>query len=154
MVYITRGLLEALLDLARDREPSSVSVALAVTPAAELDADLPDEAPVFTDMYLPETGGSLAAVFGMDIGTPGAAGRFVSHPDGLLELTKRDDLHQVVFVAVPPWNGDCVEAFDRSGERQGVTVLDAAPPPGSLERLDDLEDDPNGDPDVDRQYHP
>ena len=80
-----------------------MTVALAVTPAEELDAGLPSEASVFTDMYLPDTGGSVTAVFGMDLSTPGAAGRFVSHPDGVLALTKADDLHEVVFVAVPPY---------------------------------------------------
>ncbi|MCY4729282.1 hypothetical protein KY092_01775 [Natronomonas gomsonensis] len=133
MVYITQGLLTALLELATDRDPSSVTVALAVTPASELDAGLPSEASVFTDMYLPDTGGSVTAVFGMDLSTPGTAGRFISHPDGVLALTKADDLHEVVFVAVPPYEEDCVAAFDRSGDEYGLEVVDAAPPPGELE---------------------
>ena len=134
MVYITHGLLTALLEVAADRDPESVTVALAVTPAAELDVDLPAEASVFTDMYLPGTGGSVAAVFGMDLSTPGAAGRFVSHPDGTLTLTKEDDLHEVVFVAVPPYDHSCVAAFDRSGREVRYETVDAEPPPG---RLDD-----------------
>ncbi len=134
MIYITRGLLTALLDLGADRDPSSVTVSLAVTPAAELDADLPPERSVFTDMYLPEAGESVTAVFGMDLSTPDAAGRFVTHPEGPLALTKRDDLHEVVFVAVPPYDDDdCVGAFDRSGESLSVEVLDIDPPHGSLE---------------------
>lgn len=133
MVYITRGLLTALLDLGADRDPADVTVSLAVTPAEELDADLPPDASVFTDMYLPGTGGSVTAVFGMDLSTPDAAGRFVTHPDGPLALTKRDDLHEVVFVAVPPYEDDCVGAFDRSGDRVPIDVVDVAPPHGTLE---------------------
>lgn len=133
MVYITRGLLEALLELADDRDPKSVTVALAVTDAAELDVDLSPETPIFTDMYLPDTGGSVAAVFGMDLSTPGAAGRFVSHPDGTLALTKADTLHQVVFVAVPPYEIDDLGAFNRSGSGVDIDILDVEPEPGELE---------------------
>lgn len=133
VVYITRGLLTALLELAAERDPSSVTVALAVTPADELDVELPENASVFTDMYLPDTGGSVAAVFGMDLSTPGAAGRFISHPQGPLALTKEDDLHEVVFVAVPPYDDDSVGAFDRHGTAIEVDVLDVSPPPGSLD---------------------
>lgn len=133
MVYITRGLLTALLELAADRDPSEVTVALAVTPAAEFDAELPADESVFTDMYLPDTGGSVTAVFGMDLSTPGAAGRFISHPDGVLTLTKADDLHEVVFISVPPYDEDCVAAFDRSGNEYELEIVDTAPPPGELE---------------------
>ncbi|QLD87837.1 hypothetical protein HWV07_01800 [Natronomonas salina] len=133
MVYITSGLLTALLDVAADRDPESVTIALDVMPADELDADLPADASVFTDMYLPETGQSLTAVFGMDLSTPGAAGRFVSHPGGNLALTKADDLHEVVFVAIPPYDDDSVAAFDRSGEELPFETVDAEPPHGSLE---------------------
>lgn len=135
MVHITRGLLEAILEVAEDRDPSSVTIALAVTPAGEFDADLDPETPVYTDMYLPNTGESVAAVFGMDLSTPGAAGRFVSHPDGTLALTKTDDLHEVVFVGVPPYDPDCVAAFDRSGRVVAFDVVDAEPPHGELEDL-------------------
>lgn len=133
MVYITRGLLEALLDIAEDRDPTSVTVSIAVTPASELDVDLPENASVFTDMYLPDTGGSVAAVFGMDLSTPEAAGRFISHPDGLLALTKADDLHQVVFVAVPPYEIENVAAFDRSGTKLQFEIVDAEPTPRELD---------------------
>ena len=133
MVYITRGLLTVLLELGADRDPDSVTVSLVVTPAADLDVDIPTSAAVFTDLYLPETGDSVTAVFGMDLSTPEAAGRFVTHPDGPLALTKRDDLHEVVFVAVPPYEDDSVAAFDRSGDTVPVDVLDVAPPEGTLE---------------------
>ena len=133
MVYITRGLLTVLLELGADRDPDSVTVSLVVTPAADLDVDIPTSAAVFTDLYLPETGDSVTAVFGMDLSTPEAAGRFITHPDGPLALTERDDLHQVVFVAVPPYEDDSVAAFDRSGDTVPVDVLDVAPPEGSLE---------------------
>jgi len=84
-------------------------------------------------MYLPDTGGSVRAVFGMDLSTPGAAGRFITHPDGTLALTKRDDLHEVVFVAVPPYDLDHVGAFDRSGSGRSIRILDIEPPDGELE---------------------
>ena len=133
MVYITRGLLTVLLELGADRDPDSVTVSLVVTPAADLDVDIPTSAAIFTDLYLPETGDSVTAVFGMDLSTPEAAGRFITHPDGPLALTERDDLHQVVFVAVPPYEDDSVAAFDRSGDTVPVDVLDVAPPEGTLE---------------------
>jgi hypothetical protein len=133
VVYITRGLLTALLELGGHRDPDPVTVSLLVTPGADLDADLPPSASVFTDFYLPETGDSVTAVFGMDLSTPEAAGRFITHPDGPLALTKRDDLHEVVFVAVPPYEDDSVGAFGRSGDPISIDVLDVAPPEGSLE---------------------
>lgn len=139
VVYITRGLSTALRKLAADRDPDSVTIALDVLPAAELEFDpgaevqLPPGASVFTDMYLPETGDSVTAVFGMDISTPGAAGRFVSHPDGALSLRKSDDFHEVVFVAVPPYEPSCVAAFDRSGTELQIETVPAEPPVEGLE---------------------
>ena len=133
MVYITRALLTALLELGADRDPASVTVSLAVTPTDELDAALPSDRSVFTDMYLPDTGRSVRAVFGMDLSTPGAAGRFITHPDGLLALTKADDLHEVVVVAVPPYDIDNVAAFDRSGTGRSMEIVDIEPPDDKLE---------------------
>jgi hypothetical protein len=103
-VYATVGLVTALLDIAEDRSPSEVTIALTTTPAGEFEPplDLPAGTPVFTDFYLPGTGGSVAAVFGMDLGTPASNGRFVSHPDGHLAVRQTDDLHQVVFIGVRP----------------------------------------------------
>jgi len=132
--YLTRGLKETLLRLARGAEPDSRTVPLSVSPAGDLvgdvDADIDPETPVFTHFYMPEAGGSVSAVFGVDLGTPvgQTEGRFVSHPTGRLGVSKTDDLHEVVFVAVPPWDGDSFAAFDRRGDRQPVTVVDAAPP--------------------------
>ena len=119
--------------MAEDRDPSDVTVSLATTAAAELDADLPDDRPVFTDMYLPDAGRSVTAVFGMDLSTPGAAGRFRSHPDGTRALTKEDDLHEIVFVAVPPYGIDDVAAFTRSGKGLPMEVVDAEPPAEEFE---------------------
>lgn len=150
MVYITSGLLTALLEIAADRDPQNVSVALAVSKAntitKEIDDpedgasgetisldDIPPDAAVFTDMYLPETGRSVTAVFGMDLSTPGAAGRFISHPEGPLALTKRDDLHEVVFVAVPPYELSAVSAFDRSGNEVQFYVVNAIPPEAHID---------------------
>ena len=130
MVYATRGLIEALLDLAREREPESVTISLAVTPAGEFTDRLPPEMPVFTHFYFPEVGRSLSAVFGMDLGTPAGQtqGRFVSHPQGKLELARTDDLHGIVFVAVPPWERDDVAAFSRNGIEKPLELVDAEPP--------------------------
>lgn len=128
MVHATAGLLDALLEIAADRDPQGVTVALATRPAADLDCDLPDEARVFTDFYLPDTGGSVRAVFGMDLGTPGSQGRFVSHPTGERSLSRTDDLHEVVLVAVPPYEREDLCAFDRSGRRLPLEVLDVEPP--------------------------
>ena len=131
VVYITRGLAETLVRLASERDPESVTIPVAVTKAGALTGTTPaDEVPVFTHFYLPEAGGSVNAVFGVDLGTPvrQTQGRFVSHPQGGLGVSKLDDLHEIVFVAVPPWDEDSFAAFDRRGQRQQVTVVDAAPP--------------------------
>ncbi|MFB6088035.1 MAG: hypothetical protein ABEJ85_05890 [Haloarculaceae archaeon] len=131
MVYATEGLVETLLRLAREREPESVTISLSVTPADEIaEADLPPETPVFTHFYLPAAGGSVNAVFGMDLGTPvgQTQGRFVSHPMGELSVSETDDLHEMMFVAVPPWDRESLAAFDRSGNRQPLTVLEVEPP--------------------------
>lgn len=130
-MYVTRGLVETLLRLAREAEPQTVTISLAVTQAKELpDTELPPATPVFTDFYLPSAGGSVNAVFGMDLGTPAGQtqGRFVSHPQGKLGVSETDDLHEVVFVAIPPWDSDSFAAFDRSGREQQVTILDVEPP--------------------------
>lgn len=135
MVYVTRGLVETLLGMARDAEPTDVTISLAVTEAAELpDTDLAPETPVFTDFYLPSAGGSVNAVFGMDLGTPAGQtqGRFVSHPNGYMGVSKVDDLHEVIFVAIPPWDTDSFSAFDRSGRTVDVDILDVEPPEESL----------------------
>ncbi|MDG5776057.1 hypothetical protein VB773_14770 [Haloarculaceae archaeon H-GB2-1] len=135
MIYATRGLVESMLRFASDSEPDSVTVSLSVTPAGELpETGLEDEVPVFTHFYMPAAGGSVNAVFGMDIGTPvgQTQGRFVSHPQGELSISKTDDLAEVVFVAVPPWELETVAVFDRSGRKVDLEVLDVEPPQASL----------------------
>ena len=138
MVYITRALVEVLCDLASDADPNRVTTGVSVTPAGELEGAeaLPPETPVFTDFYLPNAGHSVNAVFGVDLSTPArsAEGLFVSHPVRELEVTKRDDLAQVIFVAVPPWeaNENSFAAFDRTGDRRQLEIVDAAPPEQSL----------------------
>jgi hypothetical protein len=133
-VYATVGLVTALLEIAEDRSPNDVTIAVTTTPADEFEPplDLPPETPVFTDLYLPGTGGSVAAVFGMDLGTPASDGRFVSHPDGRLEVRQTDDLHEVVFVGVPPWERTDIAAFDRRGRGRPLELLDVEPPVESL----------------------
>lgn len=130
VVYATRGLLDALLELARDRDPNRLTVSIATTPAGELGdgVDLEPGTPVFTDLYLPDAGGSVSAVFGMDLGTPHAGGRFLSHPDGYLGIRQTDDLHEVVLVGVPPYDRSSIAAFDRRGGGLPLDVLDVDPP--------------------------
>lgn len=136
MVYVTRGLLDVLLDLASEKEPQSVNVVLGSTragafePPLSLDADVP----VLTHFYFPDTGRAVRSIFGVDLGTPAGRGRgrFVTHPQGPLELTKRDDLAAVVLVAVPPWDASSLAAFDRTGRRLELDVLDVEPPRETL----------------------
>ncbi|WP_435358658.1 hypothetical protein [Haloarchaeobius sp. DFWS5] len=132
MVFVTRGLLEVLVDLAETADPEPLTLSLAATAAGDLDGagDLEPETPVFTDFYMPSAGGSVNAVFGVDLGTPPGQthGRFVSHPIGKRAVTREDDLHAVVFVAVPPWEAESVRAFDRAGRAQDLEVVDAEPP--------------------------
>lgn len=134
MVYISSGLVDVLLDLAADAEPQSLTAGLAVSRARDLegpDADALDpETQVFTDFYLPDAGQSVMAVFGMDLSMPHAQtqGRFVTHPQGELSISRRDDLHEAVFVAVPPWTRESLAVFDRSGRRKQLDVVDAHPP--------------------------
>lgn len=136
MVYATRGLVETLLRMAEEADPESVTISVAVTRAAEIpEADLPPDTPIFTHFYMPSAGRSVNAVFGVDLGTPAGQtqGRFVSHPDGNLSLTKEDDLHEVVFIAVPPWEEPSIATFDRRGAQQSLEILDVEPPEEVLE---------------------
>ena len=140
-VYATEGLVEVLIEFAADREPQQATVPLASTPAGELEGlgselePLDSETPVLTHFYMPDAGGSVNAVFGVDLGTPsgGVHARFVSHPSGPDGITKRDDLASVVLVAVPPWDTATVSAFDRSGRRLAFEQVNAEPPVESLE---------------------
>jgi hypothetical protein len=136
VVYVTRGLVDVLLELAHEAEPEETTVSLAVTPAAEFEdlADVPPDAPVFTHFYPPEAGKSITAVFGVDLSVPAGQtqGRFISHPRGNLEVNKTDDLHEAILVAVPPWDESSLAAFDRSGRRQPLEIVDAEPPAESL----------------------
>ena len=135
MVYATRGLIASLLRQAEDREPDSVTIPLAATAAGDLygadpPADIEPTTPVFTHFYMPDAGGAVNAVFGVDLGTPAGQtqGRFVSHPDGRLGLQETDDFHALIFVAIPPWDPESVAVFDRHGVRQGLEILDVEPP--------------------------
>lgn len=135
MLYITRGLVDTLLRFARERDPDPTTVPLAVTPASEIPAaEVPGETPIFTHFYMPNEGDALNAVFGIDLGTPAGQtpGVFVSHPRGNPDLTKRDELREVVFIAIPPWSDDDLQAYDRSGVGQEFTILDIEPPEESL----------------------
>lgn len=132
MVHATRGLIEVLLEMAAAAEPREVTVDLSVTRAEAFPEppDVPPDTPIFTHFYLPDAGESVSAVFGVDLSTPlgQSRGRFVSHPQGRLEVSREDDLHGVVLVAIPPWEDDSIAAFGRDGRRLELTVVDAEPP--------------------------
>ena len=131
MVYATRGLVDSLLRFAREADPDPVTISISVTTASELpEAELPPETPVFTHFYMPEAGGSVNFVFGVDLGTPAGQtqGRFVSHPNGELRVRQSDDFKELIFVAVPPWDDDSIAVFDRRGGRQDLELLDVEPP--------------------------
>lgn len=131
MIYITRGLVDTLLGVAKRTDPDSITMALGVTPAEEIPAcDRPPETPIFTHFYMPNKGDALNAVFGVELNIPAGQtpGVFVSHPMGELAVTKADDLREVVFVAVPPWDEESFRAFERDGSHEQLTVLDVEPP--------------------------
>lgn len=131
-VFVTRPLLDALLEFAAEAEPDSLSMRLATTPAGRLDGpvEAADPTPVFTHLYLPREPNAVGSVFGVDLHVPAGRthGRFVTHPQSGLELTKRDDLGEVVFVAVPPWDTGSVSVFDRAGRRHPLRVVESVPP--------------------------
>ncbi|GGN11257.1 MPN domain-containing protein [Halarchaeum nitratireducens] len=137
-VYATRALAEALCDLAADADPKTLSIALTTRPAGELDADdgagtpladVPADTPVFAEFYLPDAGGAIAAVFGVDLATPSGRtrGRFLSHPEGDPNPSLTDDLAARLLVAVPPWIAEDVRAYDRRGRREIVLLAASAP---------------------------
>jgi len=134
--YLTRGLQRTLLRLAREAEPDSTTISLSVTRAGEFEVDtgLDPEIPVFTHFYMPSEGDAINAVFGMQLGIPSGKtpGIFVSHPLQKLELTKEDDLREVIFIAVPPWDEESLAAFERNGDEREYTILDIEPPEESL----------------------
>ena len=136
MIYVTRDLLTVLRERAATEDPEEVNLRLSATPAGEFESDtgLDPETPVLTHFTLSSVGSSVSSVFGVDLGTPAGEGgaRFLSHPDGFLGVSRTDDLAAVVLVAVPPYDGDSVAAFDRSGEGVELAVVDAVPPTESV----------------------
>lgn len=135
MVYVTRGLINVLLEQAQERDPESTTIKLGVTMAAEFTGlDLAPETPVLTHLYLPDAGQSVSAVFGVDLSTPSGRtpGLFISHPDGVSDIKRTDDLREVVLIAVPPWNRADVVAIGRDGARQELELLDVEPPEESV----------------------
>ncbi|WP_181687250.1 hypothetical protein [Halorhabdus salina] len=130
-IYATTGLVDVLLARAGEQAPDPTTISVSVTPAADLpDVDLSGDVPVFTHFYVPTAGNSVNFVFGVDLGTPvgQTQGRFVSHPEGRLEPAQSDDFHEVLFVAVPPWDRDSIATFDRDSTRRDLQLLDVEPP--------------------------
>ncbi len=136
MIHVTRDLLTVLLDHAAERDPAAVNLQLSATRAESFEDDtgLDPRTPVLTHFTLADVGGSVNAVFGVDLGTPAGRGRarFLSHPAGELELSKTDDLAAVVLVAVPPYDDEHVAAFDRAGDPIEIGIVDAVPPEESV----------------------
>lgn len=138
-VYVTSALVDVLLELSEDADPRSLSVALAATPASDLDptegpgqplAELDADTPVFSDFYFPSAGKSIEAVFGVNLSTPaGISGRFLTHPDGDPEMNVTDDFAARVLLAIPPYDREAVRAFDRRGRRTLVLVAAESPEP-------------------------
>lgn len=127
MIFITSGLLDGLLSLAATQVDTSLSVPLIATPATDLDVGVvPEDSMVFTDFYLPDSAASVSSVFGVDLGTPTVRtdGRFISHPDHYLGVSVTDDLHQIMIIAVPPWDHESVGAFSRDNTRVELSVID------------------------------
>jgi hypothetical protein len=116
---------------ASERDPDSTTIPLAVTDAGELpELNLDADTPIFTHFYMPNEEGAVNAVFGVDLGTPAGQtpGVFVSHPRGDLRVSKRDDLREIVFIGVPPWDTDSFRAFNRKGNQVECEILDVEPP--------------------------
>lgn len=136
VIHVTRDLLTVLLDRAAERDPDETNLRLSATRAGEFadDTGIDPATPVLTHFTPSGVGGSVNAVFGVDIGTPVGRGgaRFLSHPNGFLGVSKTDDLAAVLLVCVPPYDDDSVAAFDRAGDGIELAVVDAAPPEESL----------------------
>jgi hypothetical protein len=140
-VHITADLLSLLCERSADADPDEENVVLDATPASELidaPAELDPSTPVLTHFYFPAAGGSVSAVFGMDLSRPAGRARFLSHPRGDRRLTEEDDLAAAVLVAVPPFERENVTAYDRRGRRRELIVVDAHPPEERVE--DDVEE--------------
>ncbi len=135
-MFVTRGLVDALLELAGEHEPQAFEADLGTTPASAFDERLEfePETPIFTHFYLPDAGASVSAVFGFDLGrSPGVTrGRFISHPDGELAVKPTDELRAHMLVAIPPWDARSIAAFDRRGRRNELVLVDAEPPEPTL----------------------
>lgn len=137
MVNITAGLLDLLLEMADDAEPGSVTIRLAVTEVSEMDdtLDLDPGTSVFTDLYFPNSGDSIEAVFGVDVSVPPGQtpGVFISHPDGTLDIDVTDDFAECIFIAIPPWDRTSVAVFGRDGRELPLDIIDIEPTRHSID---------------------
>jgi hypothetical protein len=142
MPYITRGLLDGLLEMSASQEPSSLSVVLNATAAENFDSDITVEPTIeiLSHFYFPQSEAPVTAVFGMELGVPAGRGkaRFISHPQGPPEPTQRDTHAGVIIIAIPPWEADSCAVYDRHSNRLELEIINAAPPEN---RLDDSERD-------------
>lgn len=143
-VYVSAPLLAALLELARDRDPDSVTVPLSTRAPGDLEPnegdgipleDVPSSTPIFAEFSFPGAGEAVNRVFGVNLGQPArsAQGRFISHPDADPDLSSRDDLAPRVFVAIPAWETDDVRVYDRRGRRLSLQRVAASAPAVPLE---------------------
>ena len=119
VVYITRGLFDALLEMAAAADPDDISVVLASTPVGEFeggidsDLDLDADTAVLTHFYFPETSGSVNAVFGVDLGTPAGQGRArVLHPpDRRTAGGRGDNSCARLLFPVPPRDQEAISGL-------------------------------------------
>lgn len=125
-VFIIEDLLDTLLDLASRSDPRKISIGLASENSKNLDLkNIPSNIEVFYDFYYP-SGKSIKEVFGMDISTPPSStqARFISHPSGYTKIMKEDELHRIIFIAVPPWTKESIKVYNRNGEEYNLEIID------------------------------
>lgn len=115
--------------MADRKDPSKMTVKLRSRSGEEMETAADCEE-VYTEFYMPSADSAIESVFGFDIGIPigQTDGVFISHPEGDRDVRMTDDLHRIIFVATPPWDGDDpLRAYSRDGEELQVKLVDDAP---------------------------
>lgn len=125
-IFITADLLETVLDIASRSAPKKTSIGLTSEKSKDLDLkNVCDNKDVFHDFYFP-SGKSINEIFGMDISTPPTStqARFISHPSGYDKIMKKDELHKIIFIAVPPWDKKSTKVYNRNGKEYDLVIID------------------------------
>lgn len=124
-IFITSDLLDTLLDLASKSSPKKISIGLTSEKSKKLDLkNISNDKEVFYDFYFPSAK-SIKDIFGMDISTPPSStqARFISHPSGYAKIMKNDELHKIIFIAVPPWDKESVKVYNRNSEEYDLEII-------------------------------